>query len=199
MAEIIKIAEIDIDYSKAVNESVRLKNEIDKVRADLKVLELQGKQNTAEYVNQSAKLKLLNDDLRQNDKFLKDVQGTQQSEIGTIKELEKQNAALRNEQKNLNLTTEEGIKRNKEIVDQINKNTEAVKGFSDEQKKGWMTVGQYTDALNGLPFVKTIKGFISMTKAAMNIIDTTIGAVIAVVAGAVTSLVNVFKNSDCQH
>lgn len=196
MAETIKIAEIDIDYSKAVNESVRLKDEIDKVRADLKVLELQGKQNTAEYVNQSAKLKLLNDDLRQNDKFLKDVQGTQQSEIGTIKELEKQNAALRAEQKNLNLTTEEGIKRNKEIVDQINKNTEAIKGFSDEQKKGWMSVGQYTDALNGLPFVNTIKGFISMTKAAIAFISTPIGAVIAVIAGAVTSLVNVFKNFD---
>ncbi len=196
MAEIIKIAEIDIDYSKAVNESVRLKDEIDKVRADLKVLELQGKQNTAEYVNQSAKLKLLNDDLRQNDKFLKDVQGTQQSEIGTIKQLEKQNAALRAEQKNLNLTTEEGIKRNKEIVDQINKNTEAIKRFSDEQKKGWMSVGQYTDALNGLPFVNTIKGFISMTKAAMAFIATPIGAVIAVVAGAVTLLVNVFKNFD---
>lgn len=196
MADIIKIAEIDIDYSKAVNESVRLKDEIDKVRADLKVLELQGKQNTAEYVNQSAKLKLLNDDLRQNDKFLKDVQGTQQSGIGTIKELEKQNAALRAEQKNLNLTTEEGIKRNKEIVDQINKNTEAIKGFSDEQKKGWMSVGQYTDALNGLPFVNTIKGFISMTKAAMAFIATPIGAVIAVIAGAVTLLVNVFKNFD---
>lgn len=196
MAEIIKIAEIDIDYSKAVNESVRLKDEIDKVRADLKVLELQGKQNTAEYVNQSAKLKLLNDDLRQNDKFLKDVQGTQQSEIGTIKQLEKQNAALRAEQKNLNLTTEEGIKRNEEIVDQINKNTEAVKRFSDEQKKGWMSVGQYTDALNGLPFVNTIKGFISMTKAAMAFIATPIGAVIAAVAGAVTLLVNVFKNFD---
>ena len=194
MAEIIKIAEIDIDYSKAVNESVRLKDEIDKVRADLKVLELQGKQNTAEYVNQSAKLKLLNDDLRQNDKFLKDVQGTQQSGIGTIKQLEKQNAALRAEQKNLNLTTEEGIKRNKEIVDQINKNTEAIKGFSDEQKKGWLSVGQYTDALNGLPFVNTIKGFLGMAKAAMAFIATPIGAVIAVVAGAVTSLVNVFKN-----
>lgn len=196
MAEIIKIAEIDIDYSKAVNESVRLKDEIDKVRADLKVLELQGKQNTAEYVNQSAKLKLLNDDLRQNDKFLKDVQGTQQSEIGTIKELEKQNAALRAEQKNLNLTTEEGIKRNKEIVDQINKNTEAIKGFSDEQKKGWMSVGQYSKALDGIPFVKTIKGFLEMAKAAMAFIATPIGAVIAVIAGAVTSLVNVFKNFD---
>lgn len=196
MAEIIKIAEIDIDYSKAVNESVRLKDEIDKVRADLKVLELQGKQNTAEYVNQSAKLKLLNDDLRQNDKFLKDVQGTQQSGIGTIKQLEKQNAALRAEQKNLNLTTEEGIKRNKEIVDQINKNTEAIKGFSDEQKKGWMSVGQYADALNGLPFVNTIKGFISMAKAAMAFIATPIGAVITAIAGAVTLLVNVFKNFD---
>ena len=215
MAEIIKIAEIDIDYSKAVEESVRLKDEIDKVRADLKVLELQGKQNTAEYVNQSAKLKLLNDDLRQNDKFLKDVQGTQQSGIGTIKELEKQNAALRAEQKNLNLTTEEGIKRNKEIVDQINKNTEAIKGFSDEQKKGWMSVGQYTNALNGLPFVQAIKGFLGMAKAlseisfaqaikgflgmakaAMAFIATPIGAVIAAVTGAVTLLVNVFKNFD---
>ena len=194
MAEIIKIAEIDIDYSKAVSESVRLKNEIDKVKGDLKVLELQGKQNTAEYVNQSAKLKLLNDELRQNDKFLKDVQGTQQSGIGTIKQLEKQNAALRAEQKNLNLTTEEGIKRNKEIVEQINKNTEAIKEFSDEQKKGWMSVGQYSKALDGIPFVKTIKGFISMTKAAMAFIATPIGAVIAAVAGAVTLLVNVFKN-----
>jgi len=196
MAEIIKIAEIDIDYSRATEESVRLKNEIDKVKSELKVLEIQGKQNTAEYVNQSAKLKLLNDELRQNDNFLKQVQGTQQSGIGTIKELEKQNAALRAEQKNLNLTTEEGIKRNKEIVDQINKNTEAIKRFSDEQKKGWMSVGQYTEALNGLPFVNTIKGFISMTKAAMAFIATPIGAVIAVVAGAVTLLVNVFKNFD---
>lgn len=194
MAEIIKIAEIDIDYSRATEESVRLKNEIDKVKSELKVLEIQGKQNTAEYVNQSAKLKLLNDDLRQNEKFLKDVQGTQQSGIGTIKQLEKQNAALRAEQKNLNLTTEEGIKRNKEIVDQINKNTEAIKEFSDEQKKGWMSVGQYSKALDGIPFVKAIKGFLGMAKAAMAFIATPIGAVIAVVAGAVTLLVNVFKN-----
>ncbi len=193
MAEIIKIAEIDIDYSKAVSESVRLKDEIDKVKDDLKVLELQGKQNTAEYVNQSAKLKLLNDELRQNDKFLKVVQGTQQSGIGTIKQLEKQNAALRAEQKNLNLTTAEGVKRNKEIVDQINKNTEAIKKFSDEQKKGWMSVGQYSKALDGIPFVQTIKGFLGMAKAAMAFIATPIGAVIAAVAGAVTLLFNVFK------
>ena len=36
MAEIIKIVEIDIDYSKAVNESVRLKDEIDKSKSRLK-------------------------------------------------------------------------------------------------------------------------------------------------------------------
>ena len=215
MEEIIKIAEIDIDYSKAVNESVRLKDEIDKVRADLKVLELQGKQNTAEYVNQSAKLKLLNDELRQNDKFLRDVQGTQQSGIGTIKQLEKQNAALRAEQKNLNLTTEEGIRRNKEIVDQINRNTDAIRRNSDEQKKGFMQVGQYSKALAGIPFVQTIKGFLEMAKAlagmplgkiikgflemakaAMAFIATPIGAVIAAVAGAVTLLVKVFKTFD---
>ena len=108
-----------------------------------------------------------------------------------------ENKELRSEQQKLNLETSEGVKRNKEINTQINKNTETIRKHSDEFVQTKMNIGNYKSALEGLPgpigFV--VSSIRMMTKAALAFIATPLGIAIAAIVAVGVLLTKGFKNS----
>lgn len=71
-------------------------------------------------------------------------------EVKSISDAEKQNKALLEAKKKLNLTTEEGKKKNQEYNAILNKNTEYIRANSDAATKQRMNIGNYGSALKGV-------------------------------------------------
>jgi hypothetical protein len=80
--------------------------------------------------------KILADEIIMNDK-----------NAGTLEKVAAQSRILRREREKLNLETEEGKKRLKEINDQLDENNEIIRENSDALKKQTMNVGNYTDSI----------------------------------------------------
>lgn len=193
MAEKIIIAELDIDMDQVLKDQIDLKTKMEDARKAVKEAKDTQGELSAEYITASANLKSLQSDLKTNENIVNKVTAANNSQLGTIQKLEAQNSALRAEQKKLNLATDEGLTRNKAITAQINTNTEAIKQNSDKQKQGWMTVGQYSDALKNTPFGGFISGMQGMISASKAFIATPLGMVLGLIAAAVTAVVSVFK------
>lgn len=197
----ITIAEIDIDYGEAQKESAKLLNEIEKLKSQMREAKKSGQPLTEEYVEQSAKVKALQQEYRIHETTLKSVVSSETTQLGTLQKLKVENAALRAEQQKLNLTTEEGRKRNEEIVSQINKNTEAISANSDANVQNKMNIGNYESALSGLPgpLGKVSSGIMGMTKTAKAFIATPLGLIlggVALAVGAVTAAFKLFASTD---
>lgn len=154
MAEKIVIGQIDIDMDAAIADNIDLKNKISDSKKAMEEAEASSGKLSAEYIQAQATYKALNSELKTNENLINKTVQANNAQAGSVGKLEAANSALRAEQKKLNLETEEGRKRNVEIVAQLNRNTAVIKENSDEQKKGWMNVGQYTssikDAIGGL-------------------------------------------------
>lgn len=66
---------------------------------------------------------------------------------GTLEKVAAQSRVLRREREKLNLETEEGKKRLKEINDQLDKNNEIIRENSDALKQQKLNVGNYTESI----------------------------------------------------
>jgi hypothetical protein len=139
--------------------------------------------------------------------------------IVSIDSLTKANKALREERKNLNLTTEEGIKRANDINNLIDKNTSVIKANSSTLEKNRLNVGNYTESINKSNVgvkdfskslsaaspaldkvsggaVSSAQGFMGMVKGALAFIATPIGAVIAALGVALSAVISYLKGSE---
>lgn len=195
MAEKVTILEVDIDFDKAVQDTLAYKQQSIQLNKELKEIEVtEGKLSEA-YIKKEAELKASNDQVRQSENLTKKLTAAHNEEIGTLQKLEAENAKLRSEQRGLNLTTEEGIKRNKEINSKLNENTKFIKSNVDSMTKQKMSIGDYAQSLSGMgqPLGGIINGFMGMAKAAWAFIATPIGSIIAAIVGVVTLLYNIFK------
>jgi myosin heavy subunit len=122
----------------------------------------------------------------------------QNAEAGSINQLTARNKTLRTERNKLNLTTEAGRRKLKELNAEINKNDKAIKSNNDELVKSKINVGNYQSALDGLGggLGRTVQGFMSMTRASMAFIATPIGAVIGALGLAIGALTKFFNGSE---
>ncbi len=118
--------------------------------------------------------------------------------VQSIENLTKANKELREERKKLDLQSEAGLKRAKEINQQLDKNTEVIKNNSSALEKQRLNVGNYTGALDKLVpgLGATANGFTSMRTTAMAFIATPIGAVIGALGLALGALITYIKGSD---
>lgn len=93
----------------------------------------------------------------------------EEKNAGTLEKLAARNKLLREEQRKLNLETSEGIKRNKEINKEIDKNTSFIKKNSDALVKQKMSIGGYSAAITG--GIKQLIGFAGVTALAVTAIN----------------------------
>lgn len=148
-----------------------------------------------------------------------DFQVDENDAVVSIEKLTRANKELREERKKVDLSTEEGIKKVRDINTQIEKNTQTITANSTTIEKNRANVGNYTESINKskigqADFNKTIgaatpaldkmtgglasgvQGFMGMVRAAMAFIATPIGAVIAALGIAIGSLIAYFKSSE---
>ena len=93
----------------------------------------------------------------------------EEKNAGTLEKLAARNKLLREEQRKLNLETAEGVKRNKEINKEIDKNTSFIKKNSDALVKQKMSIGGYSAAITG--GIKQLIGFAGVTALAVTAIN----------------------------
>ena len=146
MAEQITIGKIDIDYKSAVTDTEKLKSEVVRLRDELKQIKKTTGETSSEYIKYNAELKANQEQLRKSEKVLSNVVSEQNLELGTIERLTKQNAILRAEQRKLDLTKKQDIKRNKQLNKEIDKNTAVIKGNVDQRQKEILNIGNYPGA-----------------------------------------------------
>ena len=129
-------------------------------------------------------------------------EGESVTSINTLRNAVKQ---LTKERNDLNLQTDEGKTRLKELNNEINRNNSVIKENLDALSKQRQNVGNYkADIQAALPQIDKFtgglgsmtQGFFASTKAALGFIATPIGAVIAALGAAIGALTAYFKGSD---
>jgi hypothetical protein len=148
-----------------------------------------------------------------------DFQVDEGDAVVSIEKLTKANKELREERKKVDLSTEEGIKKVRDINAQIEKNTQTITANSTTIEKNRANVGNYTESINKsrvgqADFNKTLgaatpaldqmsgglvsatSGFMSMVRASLAFIATPIGAVIAALGAGIAALTAYFKSSE---
>lgn len=106
---------------------------------------------------------------REQKEHLAAIVTLEEKNAGTLEKLAARNKLLREEQRKLNLETSEGIKRNKEINKEIDKNTSFIKENSDALVKQKMSIGGYSAAITG--GIKQLIGFAGVTALAVTAIN----------------------------
>lgn len=191
--EIITIARVDINYDAAVKDTAALKQRQLELKKQINDLKKANKEGTAEFVKANAQLKANNQQLLSNENQLKALQQTQTQNTGTLAKLRAQNAALRKEQEKLNLSTKEGVRRNKEIVKTIDGNTKTLQKNSDQFIKAKVNVGNYTNSLGALsPALGSAASAATALGAAFKFMLGPVGLIIAGVA----AMVSYFKRGE---
>lgn len=141
-----------------------------------------------------------------------DFQVDEGDAVVSIEKLAKANKTLREERNKLNLTTEDGVKRAREINGLIDRNTQAIKNNSSALEKQRMNVGNYTESIKNAAGQLTgmagqldklvpglgasIQGMQGFTTASKAMVATPIGAILAAIAGAVGLIVAAMSKSE---
>lgn len=120
------------------------------------------------------------------------------AEENSIADLRKRNKELTQERNNLSTATDLGRTRIQQINDELTKNNAVIKDNVDAYTKQKMGIGDYQGAIErALPGVGGMtSGFMGMTKASLAFIATPIGAIIAAIGLALSSLMAYFKGSE---
>ena len=194
-AEKINIIDLEINQDEALKGLTDIHGEIVDVKdatSDLvkqnKELEQQGKKNSVQYQNNAKQIeknkvqvKGLSKEYSTQQKVVNDVLRTNQRELGTLEKLTLKNKELRQELRELNLETEEGTERQKEIVQEIDANTEVIKENSDSLVQAKMNVGNYTQGIeDAIPALKgMVGGLRNAARAAKAFLATPLGLILA--------------------
>ena len=207
----INIVELDIEQDQALSDLTDLQREIQETKDETnaltkanKELSNTGKENTAQYAKNSKQveankiqLKSLNKEYNTQQKVVNDVLQVEQRELGTLEKLTLRNKDLRQELRELNLETEEGTERQKEIVKEIDANTDTIKENSDSLVQSKMNVGNYTEGIeDSIPALKGMLGGLKqVTRASKAFLATPIGLILAAAAAGIGLLIKGFQRS----
>jgi len=212
MADKILIADLEINYEDVLKSLVELKKGIDDTKASTaelmaqqKALDENGQKGTQQYERNAKAIETnnivlqgLTSEYKNNQKVLTTNIAAQKDGQGTLERLEARNKELRIALKGLNLETEEGKKKQREYITEINRNTEEMRKNSDAAVQQKMNIGNYKSALDSLPpsLQNSVRGFQSMTAAAKIFLANPIVLAIAAIVGVVTTLVTAFKRTE---
>jgi hypothetical protein len=211
MAEQTEILNLTIDIDKAVADTAAYQKKVADLKKNLDDLKNSQDATTEEIIKANAEYKVAQNQLRANEKILTQLTQAEQEEAGTLEQLTAKNADLRAERQKLNLETDAGKKRLKEINDELDKNNAFIKENSDKQKQQSLNVGNYQEDIEaatkstnlfggalqgntasltemataeggvGALFSTLKTGLVSATKAGLTFIATPIGAVITAI------------------
>lgn len=211
-AEKIKIAELQIDAKDILETQAELRDRIREttqataqLEAQQKSLRAEGQASSEAYKENAKQIELnktviggLTREYKDNTAVLASMATANTESAGTLEKLTARNKELRTMLKGLNLETEEGRKRQKEYIAEIDKNTKFIKDNSDAYVQQKMTIGDYKSVLEGLPpsLQAGASGFQKMTAAAKAFLLNPIALAITAIVGAVTALFKAFRSTE---
>ena len=210
--EKITLAELDINYQDVLKAMVETKNAMKVTKestiellAEQQKLEAQGKKGSAQWEEVSRKIETNNVSLKglsaeytANQKVMTANLFTKNAEVGTLDKLAARNKELRISLRGLNLETEDGKRKQKNYIGEIDRNTKFIKENTDAQTKQYMNVGNYGSALEGLPgpLGKVTSGVKGFSKQLLALLANPIVAIIAAIVAAFMLLVKAFKTNE---
>ena len=187
------IIELDIKTDKAIADTIALKEKVSDMKKELKRLKEAGDENSEAYLLLNAQLKANEKQLRANETQLASMAAIQQVELGTLEKARLANAELRAEKEKLNLETEQGKKRLKEINDEMDANNQLIKESGNAAQQQASNIGNYpkkieviNTSLGQIPTTAegAANGFKGMAQAAkaflLNPIALTVAAIVVV-------------------
>lgn len=208
----IKIAELEIGYKDVLEAQADLKERIRELNEETKLLEAtqevlrQGNRKDSEQYKENAKaieanktaVAGLQTEYKNNQRVLEGAISAKNEELGTIQKLDAENKKLRASLRNLDLTTKEGQKTQKEYIAQINKNTEFIKQNSDAAIQQKMNIGNYKSALDLLPgsMKNVANGFQMAGNAAKAFLANPVVLAVAAITTVVVGLFKAFKSTE---
>src|SRR5574344_833522 len=211
-ADKIKIAELEIGYKDVLEAQADLKERIRELNEETKLLEAtqevlrRGNRKDSEQYKENAKaieanktaVAGLQTEYKNNQRVLEGAISAQNEELGTIQKLDAENKKLRASLRNLDLTTKEGQKTQKEYIAQINKNTEFIKQNSDAAIQQKMNIGNYKSALDLLPgsMKNVANGFQMAGNAAKAFLANPVVLAVAAITTVVVGLFKAFKSTE---
>jgi DNA repair exonuclease SbcCD ATPase subunit len=148
--------------SKLMNETMEQQQKLDKAKAEAIKAQLKAEEKLKQLEKEKQKqkketVKLTEEELRaklkdqkasaEQKRILQDEIILNDKNAGTLEKVAAQSRVLRREREKLNLETQEGKKRLKEINDQLDENNEIIRENSDALKQQKMNVGNYTDSI----------------------------------------------------
>lgn len=138
-------------YNEAVKDSEASIIGVQKSKEALKKVEKAEQQLKQQLINSTddevkGRIRLQKAQKAQKD-ALRDLLVLEDKEAGTLERLAATNRKLRREREKLNLDTEKGVKRLREINAELDRNNEKIKESSDKLKQQKLNVGNYTDSV----------------------------------------------------
>ena len=197
MAEEKVIIELDIKTDKAIDDTIALKKAIADQKKELKELKDAGDEMSESYILVTAQLKANEKQLRANETQLAAMATQQKEELGTLERARAANAELRNEKEKLNLTTDEGKKRLKEINDEMDANNQLIKESGNAAQQQAANIGNYpkqmeviNTSLGQIPTTSAgvSEGFKGMANAAKAFLLNPIALIVAGIVGGLMLL-----------
>lgn len=161
MAEIITIAELNIDDSALLKSTSAIRTEIDKLKESQKELDKTTEQGRTQMVKNEATIKKLSKEYRVNQQALSQrVKVTQDAavkeellksvldkEVNSITEAREQTKILTQIRNDANVNTKEGAALVDKLNKQLNRNTDFVKDQADAYLKSKINIGNYKESI----------------------------------------------------
>ncbi len=185
MGDKIIIAQLDIDVNSLIKSTSEVKSVIDQLKKSQAELTKQGDTSSAQYVQNVADLKTLNQAYNANIKAInestnakaEEANRTQllnlalEAEATSIKQARDQNSLLNKLRNETNVTTEEGRLELQKLNAKLDENNEFIKENADQYLKQKINIGNYSDsikdALSNLnPLNGGLSGFIERSQQA---------------------------------
>jgi len=185
-AKVEGIRDVNSELEKVTKAIIEVKDENKGLVSELKALEKANKTNSKEFREKTEMLELNKKEVSELTRKQKDLITVIQTEANSIAGLRARNRELNQERNNLNLTTEKGQQRLKEINAELDRNNQVIKENVDSYTQQKIGIGDYSSALDTAdPRVKQfIAGIKGTTAAAKAFIATPLGAAILAIAAA---------------
>jgi len=166
--------------------------------AEQKALAKAGQENSKVYIENATQIEKNNQQINEATSSRKNLIQTLGAEDNSIKALTVRNAELRKERDKVNTSTEAGRKRIGEINLELDKNNKVIKDNSDNLGQQKINIGNYKSAIDAIipGFSGFADGIRATTKAGLSFIATPLGAIIAAIALALSTVISYLKGSE---
>lgn len=209
---VVQIAELTLDVDAVLKSSADLRKEIDRLKQSNRELDRSTEEGRKQLARNEAELRNLNKAYRDNQKTAsalisvnKDLERAISTENKSVQELRDSRRQLIAIVNQLNGETEEEIALINQLNTAIDEQTQAIREGSSEFNASKDAIGEYSagiqDAVGNLFGLSgglqgAIQGVIGLTRASLAFIATPIGAILAVIAGAVLLVQNALNRSE---